>query len=125
MQYLVGIDHPALAADDLISLSQWYCDTLGYTLFFKHPEKPVHILKAPDGTLFEMMQKDASTRSERQVLTPGWSHLALRVDNLAEAIRHLTQQKVYWLSEIVPAIGGGQLRSFADPEGNMLQIVQR
>ena len=64
MQNLTGIDHPALAADDLDSLSQWYCDTLGYSLFFEHPEKPVHILKAPDGTLFEMMQKD-SYRSAR------------------------------------------------------------
>ena len=125
MQNLLGIDHPALAADDLDRLSQWYRATLGYTLFFKHPEKPVHILQAPDGTLFEMMQKDASARPKRQVLTPGWSHLALRVDNLAEAIRHLDEQQVRWLSEIVPAIGGGQLRSFADPEGNMLQVVER
>ncbi|MGB3851305.1 MAG: VOC family protein [Tunicatimonas sp.] len=125
MQNLLGIDHPALAADNLTSLSQWYCDTLGYMLFFAHPNKPVHILKAPDGTLFEMMQKDASTRPKRQVLTPGWSHLALRVDDLAQAIRHLDEQRVRWLSEIVPAIGGGQLRSFADPEGNMLQVVAR
>ena len=125
MKNLLGIDHPALAADDLTSLSQWYCDTLGYALFFAHPEKPVHILRAPDGTLFEMMQKDTSARPERQVLTPGWSHLALRVDSLEEAIRHLDQQKVRWLSEVVPAIGGGQLRSFADPEGNMLQVVER
>lgn len=125
MKHLLGIDHPALAADNLAILSQWYCTTLGYTLFFEHPEKPVHILQAPDGTLFEMMQKDASDRPERQVLTPGWSHLALRVDDLEEAIRQLDEQKVHWLSEVVPAIGGGQLRSFADPKGNMLQIVQR
>ncbi|MGB3779678.1 MAG: VOC family protein [Tunicatimonas sp.] len=125
MQNLTGIDHPALAADDLDSLSQWYCDTLGYSLFFEHPEKPVHILKAPDGTLFEMMQKDTTTRPKRQVLTPGWSHLALRVDNLEEAMQHLDGQQVRWLSEVVPAIGGGQLRSFADPEGNMLQVVER
>jgi glyoxylase I family protein len=125
MQNLLGIDHPALAVDDLPHLSQWYCNTLGYILFSKHPEKPVHILQAPDGTLFEMMQKDASARPERQVLTPGWSHLALRVANLAEAIQHLDGQKVRWLGEIVPAIGGGHLRSFADPEGNMLQVVER
>jgi predicted enzyme related to lactoylglutathione lyase len=29
------------------------------------------------------------------------------------------------LEDAVPAIGGGMLRSFYDPEGNMLQIVQR
>ena len=59
------------------------------------------------------------------MLTPGWSHLALRVDNLEEAMQHLDGQQVRWLSEVVPAIGGGQLRSFADPEGNMLQVVER
>ena len=29
------------------------------------------------------------------------------------------------VARALPAIGGGMLRSFYDPEGNMLQIVQR
>lgn len=125
MRNFRGVDHPALSADDLEALSGWYCRTLGYELFFHHETRRVHVLRAPDGTLFEMMQRDDSSRPARDVLTPGWSHLALRVDDLTAAVAHLDAQGVHWLSEVVPAIGGGELRSFADPEGNMLQVVQR
>ena len=125
MTVIKGIDHPAIAADNVDELADWYCDILGFEKFFKHEEKNVWIIKASDGTFIEMMQKDESLRPERTVLTPGYSHLAFRVGNLDEAISHLDQKKVIWLSEIVDAIGGGRLRSFQDPEGNMLQIVQR
>lgn len=122
---ITGVDHPAIAADNLEELTNWYCDTLGYEKFFKHPEKPVWIIKSPDGSFIEMMQKDDTTRPNRSVLTPGISHLAFRVKNLQEAIAMLEKKNVKWISEVVDAIGGGKLKSFEDPEGNMLQIVDR
>ena len=125
MATITGIDHPAIAADNVETLAEWYCSTLGFEKFFKHVEKNVWILKAPDGTFIEMMQKDENLRPERTVLTPGYSHLAFRVDNLQESIKVLDQKQVVWISDIVDAIGGGKLRSFQDPERNMLQIVQR
>ena len=30
MSRIIGIDHPALAAEDVDRLSDWYCDVLGY-----------------------------------------------------------------------------------------------
>ncbi|MCC5930669.1 MAG: VOC family protein [Cyclobacteriaceae bacterium] len=120
-----GIDHPAIAADNLDLLSDWYHGVLGYEKHFYNPEKNVWILKAPDGTFLEMMQKDDSPRPKRNVLTSGLSHLAYRVDNLDNAIKFLDDHKVEWISDVVDAIGGGKLRSFNDPEGNMLQVVQR
>lgn len=125
MENLKGIDHPAIAAEDLEALAQWYCDVLGYTKHFYEEKKKVWILGAPDGTYIEMMQKDGSDRPDRTVLTPGFSHLALRVDDLDAAIRYLEAQHVHWIGDVVGAIGGGALRSFEDPEGNMLQVVQR
>ncbi|SEN85275.1 glyoxylase I family protein [bacterium A37T11] len=121
---LTGIDHPALAADDPENLADWYCDVLGYRKYFSN-DKPVFILRAPDGSLLEVMPKDETVRLERTTWTPGWSHLALRVENLDEAIAYLDQQKVVWGGEVIEAIGGGLLRTFQDPEGNMLQIVER
>ena len=89
MKFL-GIDHPAVAADDVEILSDWYCEVLGYEKWFRHrnvePLKPVWMLKAPDGTLLEIMPKDDTLRQSRTTWTPGWSHLALRVENIEEAI---------------------------------------
>jgi glyoxylase I family protein len=119
-----GIDHPALAADDVVSLTQWYCDVLGYTVFAK-TDKPVFIIQAPDGTFIEMMPKDETLRPERQMCTPGWSHLALRVSDMDAAITALDQKGVTWAGDEFEAVGGGRIRNFTDPEGNVLQIVQR
>jgi len=119
-----GIDHPAIAADDVETLTQWYCDVLGYVVATK-TDKPVFIIKAPDGTFIEMMPKDETSRPERTICTPGWSHLALRVSDMDAAIAALDKSGVAWTSAEFEAVGGGRIRNFTDPEGNILQIVQR
>ena len=121
---LLGIDHPAVAADDVEKLSDWYCDMFGYEKWFKHP-KPVWMLKAPDGTLLEVMPKDDTLRQTRTTWTPGWSHLALRVENIEEAIAFLDAKGIVWGGEVINAIGGGKVRNAFDGEGNMIQILER
>lgn len=120
----LGIDHPAVAADDVEKLSDWYCDVLGYEKWFRH-EKPVWMLKAPDSTLLEIMPKDDTLRQSRTTWTPGWSHLALRVENIEDAIAYLDTKNIVWGGEIINAIGGGKVRNAFDGEGNMIQILQR
>lgn len=121
---ITGIDHPAVAAENVDQLADWYCDTLGYEKVFRH-DKPVWIIRAPDGTLIEIMPKDDTARPDRTTWTPGWSHLALRVKDMDQAIAALDQKGVTWAGETIDAIGGGRVRTFSDPDGNMLQIVQR
>jgi glyoxylase I family protein len=123
MKFL-GIDHPAVAADDVEKLSDWYCEVLGYEKWYRH-EKPVWMLKAPDGTLLEIMPKDDTLRQSRTTWTAGWSHLALRVENIEEAIAYLDSKNIVWGGQTINAIGGGKVRNLFDPEGNMLQILQR
>ncbi|MDR0385145.1 MAG: VOC family protein [Prevotellaceae bacterium] len=119
-----GIDHPAIAADDVEMLTKWYCDVLGYEVYAK-TEKPVYLIKAPDGTLIEIMPKDGNPRPDRTVCTPGWSHLALRVSDMDKAIAALDKSGVKWEGAEFEAVGGGRIRNFQDIEGNMVQIVQR
>ena len=83
------------------------------------------MLKAPDGTLLEVMPKDDTIRPERTTWTPGWSHLALRVTDIDAAIAFLDTKGVRWGGEVINAIGGGRVRNLFDPDGNMLQILQR
>lgn len=126
---ITGVDHPAVAADDVEALADWYCDVFGYEKWFCHrpvgPPKTVWMLRAPDGTLLEIMPKDDTARPSRTTWTPGWSHLALRVDNLDVAMAHLDTKGVRWGGEPINAIGGGRVRNLYDPEGNMVQILQR
>ena len=120
----LGIDHPSVAANDVEQLANWYCDVLGYEKWFRH-QKPVWMLRAPDGTLLEIMPRDDTARPERTTWTPGWSHVALRVKDIDKAIAFLDTKGVTWGGEIINAIGGGRVRNLSDPDGNMLQIVQR
>ena len=119
-----GLDHPAVAVSDVDGVAQWYCDVLGFEKEFRN-DKPVWILRAPDDTLLEVVPVDDTPRPKRTTWTPGWSHLALRVDDIEEAISFLDSKDVTWMGKVTDAIGGGQVRSFSDPEGNMLQIVER
>jgi glyoxylase I family protein len=120
----LGIDHPALAARDVVALTQWYCDVLGYVVVAQ-TDKPVFIIKAPDGSFVEMMPEDGSPRPHRTVSTAGWSHLALRVSDFDAAVAALDGHRVHWEGAEFEAVGGGRIRNFSDPEGNLLQIVQR
>lgn len=126
----IGIDHPAFATADPDALARWYCEVLGYRETFRldraaHADLPVLILEARDGTLLEVMPIDNTSRPTHTTWTPGWSHLALRVSDFDAAVAHLDECHVSWLGPEGPATGGGRLRSFSDPDGNMLQIVFR
>ena len=119
-----GIDHPAVAAEDVDELANWYCDVLGYEKYFRH-DKPVWILKAPDQTLLEIMPKDTTPRPQRTTWTPGWSHLALRVTDIEAARQYLEGKGVKFKEPMVEAIGGSKVINFSDPDDNMLQILER
>ena len=120
----LGIDHPAVAAEDVDGLAAWYVETLGYEKVFRH-DKPVWILRAQDGTLMEIMPRDETSRPERTTWTPGWSHVAIRVSDFDQAQCLLDAKGVKWTGDEIGAIGGGRVRNFVDPEGNMLQILER
>lgn len=122
-----GIDHPAVAANDVDALANWYCTAFGYEKWFlaEGPPRRVWMLRAPDGTLLEIMPTDDSVRPTRTTWTPGWSHLALRVSSLDEAVAWLDSLDVVWESNEVAAIGGGRVRTLFDPDGNMVQILER
>ncbi len=119
-----GLDHPAVAAENVDALADWYCDVLGFEKLFKDP-RPIWLLKAPDSTILEILPVDSNPRPIRTNLTPGWSHVAFEVDDIQAGIEHLDSHTVKWSSVLSPATGGGQVRTFFDPEGNVLQIVER
>ncbi|MDD3586885.1 MAG: VOC family protein [Thermoguttaceae bacterium] len=121
---ITGIDHPAIAAIDPRILAEWYCFHLGYTVHFDNVAENTLILKAADGSFLEIMSCDSSPRS-MTTKAPGFAHLALRVKDLDAAAKRLSDAGIKVEPKKIKAQGGGFLRNFYDPEGNMLQFVQR
>lgn len=121
---ILGVDHPAIAVADADGYAEWCCRVLGYRRVVRH-ERPAWLLQGPDGTYLEVMAQDNTPRPQRTTWTPGWSHLALRVADLDRAAAELEAKGMQFLGAAVEAVGGGRVRSFADPEGNLWQIVER
>ena len=82
---IMGIDHPALAAKNLEVMVKWYCRCLNYKVLVCK-ENDGAILVAPDKTFLEIMAANGDSTPERKNKTPGFSHLAIRVHNLKQAV---------------------------------------
>ena len=120
-----GVDHLAIAAGDPARLADWYCETLGFrALSDNGKERPTRLLAGPGGGMIEMMPDDQMPPPARELFDRGLSHLAIRVADLDAALVRLRQTGVA-VAEPVPAAGGGRVASFHDPEGNVVQVVER
>jgi glyoxylase I family protein len=120
-----GVDHLAIAASDPAQLADWYCATLGFrALSDNGKERPTRLLAGPGGGMIEMMPDDATPPLRRELFSRGLSHLAVRVADLEAALAALRQRGVE-VAEPVAAAGGGRVATFHDPEGNVVQIVER
>ena len=122
---IIGMDHPAIAFKDLEACCKWYCEKLDFEIVAEVENNGPKLLKCMDGTFIEAMPTDGTTRPQRSFCAEGVSHLAFRVQNLEEAVRVLESRGIEWTCEVKPAIGGGFVRNFQDPEGNELQLVER
>ncbi len=127
-----GFDHIAIACGDVEAQRCWYEETLGFVVRAQkapsRPDAPVttYLVAFPDGgPALELMPDDRGAPTGRKPFTPGLSHIAFRVPDFTAWEQRLTRRGVRWIGESVEAVGGGRLRSFVDPEGNMLQIVER
>jgi len=127
------IDHVAIACRDVETQRKWYEEVLGVKVAGRKPapSRPgvteAAYLVGPPGnpTTIELMPDDDTAPVSRKPFAPGLSHLALAIDDFDAWEARLTRAGVSWLGPVGEAISGGRLRSFLDPEGNMLQIVER
>ena len=129
---MLRFDHVAIACRDVEVMRAWYEKTLGFQVAArKSPARPdapgTTYLSGPAGSsvTIELMPDDRTPPVRRQPFHPGLSHIALAVDDFAAWEARLSAAGVRWLGARGEAVGGGALRSFLDPEDNMLQIVAR
>ncbi len=125
------VDHIAIACRDVESLKAWYERVLGFVAVVRKESSRARgqtaYLVGPEGSpvTLELMGDDSSPLPQRKPFTRGIAHIALAVDSISESEKSLTARGVEWLGERGEALGGGLVRSFLDPEGNMLQVVER
>jgi glyoxylase I family protein len=143
MRIATRLDHIAIAAADTTGMVKWYERVLGLVVHVEAGPNPpqtqkVYLIGPPpppiegtgvagvrQGMMIEVMPRNDTPRHERNSHEPGLSHVAWAVADFDAAMKHLKECKVKFLGEMVEAVGGGRLQSFADYEGNMMQMVER
>ncbi len=127
-----GIDHPAIACNDVRALCDWYCRHLGMRVIVDNGHEPPTYLVGYDtaiggGCVIELMsvKDDGPSPETFKRWQPGIRHLALRVADFDAAHAALKAAGATFIMEPAEAIGGGKVASFRDPEGNELQIIER
>ncbi len=119
-----GIEHTAIASSDPHALARWYCERLGFVINFAPAASKTVFLKAPDGSMIEIIEAGAASRPPVDMKAPGLRHLALTVTEFEPAYRQLKAGGATFLTE--PAtIGGNTTVFFTDPEGNILHLLHR
>ncbi len=137
------LDHVAIAAENTDAMVKWYEETLGLVIhavaepradqvqktYLIGPPVPRGSRSASDGVyhgmMVEVMPRNSALRHDRAATDAGLSHVAWYVADFDVALAHLKARNVKFLSEILTAVGGGRIISFADCDGNMTQIVER
>jgi methylmalonyl-CoA epimerase len=133
----IEIDHLGIAVRSLAEGLQFYEQTLGMTV--THTEtvaiEQVSVAMLPAGTasnsprieLLEAANPESSIAKFIEKRGPGLHHIALRVDNLTEALNRLRQAGGRILNE--PRRGaGGHLYSFIHPAsagGVLIELIQK
>jgi glyoxylase I family protein len=121
----IEIEHLALPAKDAVAMIEWYSRTLGAATVFHNGQNPPMALLRLGGAMLEIYAGDASVPDTANNKLCGWRHVALRVPSIAEAKMTLESRGVRFTEAPRPAAGGGQVLFFADPEGNLLHLVER
>jgi glyoxylase I family protein len=118
-----GLEHAAIATPDPEKLAKWYVETLGFTVNYFSPASKTTFVKAPNGSMFEIIASDGE-RPTASMKTPGLRHFAIAVTDFPAAVAALREKGVQFLTEPDTKKGVSTV-FFTDPDGNILHLIQR
>ncbi len=119
-----GIEHTAIASPDLNRLAQWYVEKLGFVVNYRSSSGKALFLKAPNGSMIEVIESNANPRHAADMKEPGLRHMALAVADFDAAYESLKAAGVEFIAEKASS-GGNTTAFFRDPEGNILHLLHR
>jgi glyoxylase I family protein len=119
-----GIEHTAIASPDPHKLAQWYVERLGFVVNYTSSSGKTVFVKAPDGSMIEIIESNQTPRPPLDMKNPGLRHMALTVADFDAAYARLREAGVSFLTE--KAVSGGNATAFfTDCDGNILHLLRR
>ncbi len=138
---MVSIDHIAITVKDLDRAIDFYSRIFGFSIL-KVKEKielgvRYAVLKAGQTNL-ELITPLKGEAIEQQLVEEGiegiiaklcgeagLNHLSFHVDNLNETCEELENKGVSLLAKVASFKGGSKQAFITDPEGNLIELIQR
>lgn len=121
-------DHMAFEVSDLECAIAFYVDRLGFSESWRHRNEEEHeecvFLLRGDVRLELLTRLDGKIKAPPIPQTPYCPHLAIGVDDLEASIKQLEQHDVPILRGPLAVEGKVRWLYFADPDGNVIELVQ-
>jgi len=121
------IEHIGVYARDTASLSDWYTRALQLHEIRRiergDGRQPVIFLQGETGAVVELLPTGESALA-KDLKTPGFTHLGIVVGNLEVEAERLRTLGIA-VRDIRETSNGWTIGYFSDPEGNILELVQR
>ena len=116
-----GVEHVGMVVSDTAGLARWYETMFGATIASRSSDNPpIIFLRFAGGSLIELVPGTAPAANPSDHV-----HLSLSVDVLQTAIEELLGAGVEVEKGPFDAYEGSPVVFFRDPEGNLLQLVER
>lgn len=96
---ILGIEHTAIASSDPHSLADWYVSNLDFVVNYKSASSKTVFVKAPNGSMLEIIEANASPRSPQTLRDAGIRHLAIAVSDFDKAYARLKENGVEFLTQ--------------------------
>jgi lactoylglutathione lyase len=130
------LDHVGVNVRDLATATAWYCAALGLSTEIELKvdafDLRIVMLSSPHGYRVELLHRPGSAAGLRApdaptaVLTEGYGHLALSVTDLDATFDRLLTLGAAPVMTPRPSPEPGVRMAFVhDPEGNLIELVQR
>jgi len=130
-------DHVGISVADLRAAAGWYCAALGLVKEFEFAVEPVALrgvmLLSPSGYRVELIERSGSAAAgpvpagpDEAALRRGYSHMCLDVPDVDAAHNALLAAGA--ASRMLPRASpeaGVRMAFVADPEGNLIELIDR
>ena len=131
MRHGLSLDHIAITVHDMERAVDFYRDVLGLEvlgqLLLNEGTFKLVYLQAGAGRieLFAFTEEGRRSQTADRNEDPGFKHVAFGVDDVDAVAGRLKAKSVRFTVEPTDAPGGVRLAFFHDPDGNLLEIVDR
>jgi len=119
---VLGYEHTGIFFKNTENMAEWYCDNFGAKEVSRSDSKnPIIFISFGNSSLLELVPANDSPNSEPD----DHCHFSLAVKNLESAIKGLESIGIQLDKPVFKAYDGSPVAFFRDPEGNLIQLVER